>query len=409
MILVQVKDNEPIERALKRFKKKVDRVKVLKEVKNRRYFTKPSIKRRGEKLRAIYKQRLLQENAYIQTKPRMLMWVFKRGVWFSLYKNTCAIIQGLLIQHLRSSHYFLILPAGRYVRRAPNPSYNPLSRRKRRLSIHTITAYQTDLEQFARYLKHQQLPEPHQADTGHLRRWIMTLSQKGFNSRSVNRKIATLKVFYGFLYEKGHVTSDITRHLRGLKTQKNIPIFVRENEMCKLLNEHAFDDSFEGWRDKVVLELLYGSGIRLSELLYLKVSDINFYEQTIKVVGKRSKERIIPLPKGTVASIEKYIPYRNQYTNILHAPLLITHQGLACYPMLIYKTVKKYLGLYTQTDRHSPHVLRHTFATHLLNHGADLQAIKELLGHSSLAATQVYTHNSMEKLKAIFLQAHPRA
>jgi integrase/recombinase XerC len=281
---------------------------------------------------------------------------------------------------------------------------------EKRLSKHTICAYQTDLNQFSIYLNvNFQLTELHQATFKLLRAWIIDLSKQDFNNRSINRKIASLKAFYGFLHLKGHILSDITTQLRGLKVKRSLPIFVRENEIKQLLDEHPFADSFEDWRDKLILELLYGSGIRLQELLHLQDGDINFYERTIKVLGKRNKERIIPVPKSILNAVERYVIYRNATVAPPYNRLLVTIKGAPCYPMLVYKLVKKYLSNYTQADRHSPHVLRHTFATHLLNHGADLQAIKELLGHTSLAATQVYTHNSMEKLREIFLQAHPRA
>jgi integrase/recombinase XerC len=281
---------------------------------------------------------------------------------------------------------------------------------EKRLSKHTICAYQTDLNQFSIYLNvNFQLTELHQATFKLLRAWIVDLSKQDFNNRSINRKIASLKAFYGFLHSKGHILTDITTQLRGLKVKRSLPIFVRENEIKQLLDEHPFTDSFEDWRDKLILELLYGSGIRLQELLHLQDSDINFYERTIKVLGKRNKERIIPVPKSILNAVERYVIYRNATVAPPYNRLLVTIKGAPCYPMLVYKLVKKYLSNYTQADRHSPHVLRHTFATHLLNHGADLQAIKELLGHTSLAATQVYTHNSMEKLREIFLQAHPRA
>lgn len=281
---------------------------------------------------------------------------------------------------------------------------------EKHLSKHTICAYQTDLAQLSTYLQTQfQTPEFNQATAKMLRSWIIYLSNESLNNRSINRKVACLRAFYGFLYVKGYIASDVTAQLRSLKIKKRLPIFLREEELLGLLDKHPFEDSFDGWRDKLVLELLYGTGIRLSELLGLEDADINFYERTIRVLGKRNKERIIPLPKPIVAVIERYKAHRNATLPPPYKYLLVTVKNKPCYPMLIYKLVKKYLGTYTRADKHSPHVLRHTFATHLLNRGADLQAIKELLGHANLAATQVYTHNSMEKLKEIFLQAHPRA
>ncbi|OJW71237.1 MAG: integrase [Candidatus Amoebophilus sp. 36-38] len=281
---------------------------------------------------------------------------------------------------------------------------------EKRLSNHTICAYRTDLTQFHTYLQAQfQITELNQVTSKVLRSWIIHLSKEGLNNRSINRKVACLRAFYGFLYAKGDIASDVTAQLRSLKIKKGLPIFLREEELLRLLDEYPFEDNFEGWRDKLVLELLYGTGIRLSELLNLQDHDINFYERTIRVLGKRNKERIIPVPKSILAVVENYIAHRNATVPAPYSHLLITVKSNPCYPMLVYKLVNKYLSSYTQADKHSPHVLRHTFATHLLNRGADLQAIKELLGHANLAATQVYTHNSMEKLKEIFSQAHPRA
>lgn len=281
---------------------------------------------------------------------------------------------------------------------------------EKRLSQHTICAYQTDLTQLTVYLQAQsQVTDLTEATSKLLRSWIIHLSQEGLNNRSINRKVACLRAFYGFLYAKGYTGTDITAQLRSLKIKKALPVFLREEELLHLLDDHPFPDNFEGWRDKLVLELFYGTGIRLSELLNLRDQDINLYENTIRVLGKRNKERIIPLPKTIVPVIKQYLTLRNATIPVPHSHLLLTIKGNPCYPMLIYKLVKQYLSSYTQADKHSPHVLRHTFATHLLNRGADLQAIKELLGHANLAATQIYTHNSMEKLKEIFLQAHPRA
>ena len=281
---------------------------------------------------------------------------------------------------------------------------------EKRLSSHTICAYQTDLNQLFSYLQANfQITELSHATSKLLRSWIMELAKQGLNNRSINRKIASLKAFYGFLYKKEYIPSDITTQLKGLKVKKGLPIFLREQELLHLLDEHPFTDDFEGWRARLILELLYSTGIRLQELINLQDRDINFYDRTIRVLGKRNKERILPLPKHILPIIEGYLQQRNTIMANAPAHFFVTANNKPCYPMLIYKLVKEYLASYTQADRHSPHILRHTFATHLLNRGADLQAIKELLGHTSLAATQVYTHNSMEKLKEIFLQAHPRA
>ncbi|HET7180243.1 MAG TPA: tyrosine-type recombinase/integrase, partial [Chryseosolibacter sp.] len=189
-----------------------------------------------------------------------------------------------------------------------------------------------------------------------------------------------------------------------------LPTFVREDDMVNLLDNHVFNETFEGCRDRLILEIFYGTGIRLSELLSLKDSGIDLKNRTIKVLGKRNKERVIPFPAALVQVIERYRAVRNREVELKdHGNLFVRANGDKCYPMMIYKIVKRYLDKFPSVEKRSPHVLRHTYATHLLNKGADLNAVKDLLGHSSLAATQVYTHNSMEKLKKVFDKAHPKA
>ena len=200
-----------------------------------------------------------------------------------------------------------------------------------------------------------------------------------------------------------------TVKLRPLKVGKALPDFVQQNEMDKLLDSVVFNKDFKGLRDQLVMELLYGTGIRLSELIHIKEVDVDRFAQTIKVLGKRNKERIIPLSSENIHLIDSYIKERNSQMDPTIDLLLVTDAGKKCYPMMINRLVKKYLGVISKVSKKSPHVLRHTFATHLLNNGADLNAVKDLLGHSSLAATQVYTHNSMEKLKSVFDLAHPKA
>jgi len=197
--------------------------------------------------------------------------------------------------------------------------------------------------------------------------------------------------------------------IRILKTQKKLPSFVQENEMIAVLDNQTFENNFEQQRDKLILELLYGAGLRLSELLSLKDTDIDLKNRTMKVLGKRNKERIIPFAESIVPIITMYRTTRNrEVKSLTHGLLLVTDEGEACYPMLIYRLVNSYLQS-TNSERKSPHVLRHTYATHLLNKGAEINAVKDLLGHSSLSATQVYTHNSIDKLKKVFDQAHPKA
>lgn len=281
---------------------------------------------------------------------------------------------------------------------------------ERRLSQHTVRAYETDLEQYASFL-HTSVPgsllEASTSQT--LRMWIVTLAQEGLSNRSINRKIASLKAFYKFLHTQAHIASNPALQLNALRLKKSLPVFLKEKELLNLLDNHAFEDTFEGWRDKLVLELLYGTGIRLAELLSLRDEAVNLYDGTISVWGKGNKERTLPFPKSLRQVIEQYRCHRA--TRIKHHSrlLLVTAAGKPCYPMLVYRLVNKYLRTYTHADRYSPHIIRHTFATHLLNKGADLKAIKDLLGHKSLATTQLYTHHSLKKLQEVFKQAHPRA
>jgi len=281
---------------------------------------------------------------------------------------------------------------------------------EKRLSKHTVLSYETDLKQLVDFL-HQtfeiQLPEL--ATFPMLRGWIASLVESNINPKSVNRKIACLRSFYKYLIKQGHLSVNPAEKLKVLKTQKRLPVFVKENELQDLLNHVAFENNFQGLRDRLIIELLYGSGIRLSELLGLKDMDIQWQKQTIKVLGKRNKERIIPFSNYLVNIIKEYQQARNKEIGKHNENfLLLTNSGEPAYPGLVQATVKKYLSL-TNVEKRSPHVLRHTYATHLLNKGAEINAVKDLLGHSSLAATQVYTHNTMEKLKKAFEQAHPKA
>lgn len=278
---------------------------------------------------------------------------------------------------------------------------------EKRFSKHTLVAYQTDLNQFREFLIQFDIkPE----DAGHLdvRAWIVNLVEEENQARSVNRKIATLRSYYKFLLKREVIESDPTSKIKVLKTSKKLPQFVKESELEVLLDQFVFEDSQAGWRDKVMLEILYGTGVRLSELINLTLKDIDLNSETIKVLGKRNKERIIPISKSLKEVIKKY-QYTRKSIGSQSEYFLLTDKGKQVYPEFVYRTVKKYLKNYTSVDKASPHVLRHTFATHLLNKGADLNAVKDLLGHTSLAATQVYTHNSMEKLKKVFDQAHPKA
>jgi integrase/recombinase XerC len=282
---------------------------------------------------------------------------------------------------------------------------------EKRLSRHTVLAYQNDLQQLHHFLKetfsHEDIAL---ADYTMIRSWIVNLIESGIEPASVNRKIACLRSFYKFLLAQEVITKSPMTKISVLKTKKRLPGFVKEEDMVNLLDNHIFEDSFDGHRNRLILEMFYGTGIRLSELIDLKEKSIDLKNRTIKVRGKRNKERVIPFSSGLVLIIQNYLAARNRAIETKeHGNFLVRDNGEPCYPMMIYKIVRKYLSAFTSVEKRSPHVLRHTYATHLLNKGAELNAVKELLGHASLAATQVYTHNSMEKLKKAFEQAHPKA
>lgn len=280
---------------------------------------------------------------------------------------------------------------------------------EKRVSLHTLLAYQNDLDQFQRFLTEAFPEEKIETVTpGAVRSWIISLTEEELEATSVNRKIASLRSFYKFLLRQEVIDKDPLLKIRVLKTKKKLPSFIKEPDMVKLLDTTAFDETFEGCRDKLILELFYSTGIRLSELIHLRESHLDLSNCTIKVLGKRNKERVIPFPSSLVCMIERYREIKAREVG-MNEYLFVTEKGEQCYPVMVYRVVKRYLDQHTTADKRSPHVLRHTYATHLLNKGAEINAVKDLLGHSSLAATQVYTHNSIEKLKKTFDNAHPKA
>jgi integrase/recombinase XerC len=286
---------------------------------------------------------------------------------------------------------------------------------EKRVSTHTVLAYQKDLEQFQAFLTQScEGTEAGAAEYSMIRMWIVALVESGLQPRSINRKIACLRSYFKYLLRRESIANDPMIKIRILKTRKTLPSFMKESEMIKLLDQNedgvAGEETFESVRDRLILELFYCTGIRLSELIGLQISKIDLRSQTIRVIGKRNKERVIPFPNSLGTLIKNYQAVRKKTVDSKSSDrLLVTENGDPCYPMLIYRIVRKYLDRVSTSDKRSPHVLRHTYATHLLNKGAEINAVKDLLGHSSLAATQVYTHNSMEKLKKVFDQAHPKA
>lgn len=279
---------------------------------------------------------------------------------------------------------------------------------QKRYSPHTIISYQNDLTAFFDFLEMQfgQL-----TITGikspFIRSWLAQLKQQGIESKSINRKISSLKSFFKYHLLKQHITESPMTTIASLKVSKRLPQFVNKEEIRTLLEYVEFPDTWEGKTKRLIIELLYNTGMRRAELVNLRESQLDKYNGTIKVLGKGNKERIIPISSELMNLLQNYIAGKPGEKAMEY--LLVNMQGKRIYPKYVYNTVKEYLSLVTTIDKKSPHVLRHTFATHLMNNGADLNAVKELLGHSSLAATQVYTHNTIEKLKEIYKNAHPKA
>jgi len=280
---------------------------------------------------------------------------------------------------------------------------------EKRYSSHTIEAYRCDLSQFQAYLGEiYDTDNENQITYAMIRSWLASLIEAGVSPRSVNRKLSSLKTYFKYLLRLGFIELNPVRVSVSLRTPERLPSFATKKEMEKVLKPSA-DDSFGNHRDLIVLEIFYNTGMRLAELENLKENDIDFYTKTIKVTGKRNKQRIIPVSSLLANKIKSYLDLRNEYALTGVTEFIINDKGEKASRSFIYNLVKKYLTLAGVTGAKSPHVLRHTFATLMLNEGADLNAIKEILGHSSLASTQVYTHTNVEKLKSIYKQAHPWA
>ncbi|KQC29653.1 tyrosine-type recombinase/integrase [Flagellimonas eckloniae] len=283
-------------------------------------------------------------------------------------------------------------------------------RLEKNYSQHTMNAYEKDIIEFSNFcLSDYNEPSIDQVEYTLVRSWIVCLVNKKVSNRTINRKISSLRAYYKFLQKIGQISaSPLSKH-KALKTSKKIEVPFSEMEMQKIISEIPFNDDFEGVRDRLIIELLYTTGMRRAELVNLELNDFDSGRSTLKVLGKRNKERILPLIPSTTSLLQEYLKLRSRQEKIIDSSyLFLTMGGLKVYETLVYRTINKYFSLVSPKVKKSPHILRHTFATHLLNRGADLNSVKELLGHSSLASTQVYTHNSIAELKKVHQKAHPR-
>jgi integrase/recombinase XerC len=280
---------------------------------------------------------------------------------------------------------------------------------EKRFSQHTLTAYEQDLRQFSQFTYSQfGSLEWDQLTHFHIRSWLASLKSDDQKPRTINRKISTLSSMFRYLMKHQVVSANPVKKLHSLRLEERLPQYLKETEAQNLLEEIAFEGGFKGATERLICELLYQTGMRRNELLQLKEIDIEWSLKQIRVLGKGNKERLLPVGPMLLDSLRNYMSEKKHIENIETANLLVLEDGQPLYPVYIYRTVKKYMSLVTTLKKKSPHILRHSFATHLLNNGANIQAIKDLLGHSSLAATQVYTHNNIEKLKEIHKLNHPR-
>ncbi|MFT4016959.1 MAG: tyrosine-type recombinase/integrase [Agriterribacter sp.] len=281
---------------------------------------------------------------------------------------------------------------------------------EKRFSQHTVIAYEKDLEQFFTYLEQERDSPPIiEIQSTYIKSWLANMMKDKRSAKTVNRKISTLKAFFKQQLKTGGLESTPMGTIVSPKISKRLPSYVEQKETDTLFKHVEFSEGFEGQTQRLILALLYATGMRLSELVNLKESQVDLGQKTLKVLGKGNKERIIPIGNDISQALADYLQLKSSLPEADHIFLLINAKGKKLYPKYVYLVVKKYLSLVTTQKKKSPHVLRHTFATHLTNEGADINAVKELLGHSSLAATQVYTHNTIERLKDVYRKAHPKA
>jgi len=281
---------------------------------------------------------------------------------------------------------------------------------EKKYSHNTIKAYENDIMSFSDYNKNEfDQSSINRADYSQLRSWIVKLVESKISNRSINRKISSLNTYYKFLLKIEKIKKNPLDNHRALKTKKIIQLPFSEKEVISALDINNFQNTFEGRRDRLIIEMLYSTGIRRIELIGIKIKDIDFSAKRIKVLGKRNKERFIPMLESTISLLKEYMDYRNELKKIHNKDFLfLTSKGEKIYENLVYRITNKYFDYVSTKVKKSPHILRHSFATHLLNNGADLNAVKDLLGHSSLAATQVYTNRSIEEIKKVYSNTHPR-
>ena len=282
---------------------------------------------------------------------------------------------------------------------------------EKRYSELTVRSYSNDLSQFSAFcMEELRLNDTSLANYNHIRSWIISLLEHGMSPITVRRKISSLRSYFRFLLKQGSVEVNPMTKVISPKSKKVLPGFIEQEPMNILLDQFDFGDGFIGARDKLIIELLYVTGIRRAELVSLKLNDVQLSNLVVKVIGKRNKERVVPISKEFAHTLKAYIALRAEsFPEIQYESFFLTSKGAPIYPEMVYRLVSKYLRFVTTFEKKGPHTLRHTFATHMLNNGADINAIKELLGHANLSATQIYTHNTFEKLKQIYKQAHPRA
>lgn len=280
---------------------------------------------------------------------------------------------------------------------------------EKKYSVHTVTAYKTDLYAFQKFIvqeySQESLTEVHYSQ---IRSWVVSLVDKDINNNTINRKISSLKSFYKFLQKTHQIELNPLAKHKALKVAKKVQVPFTSKEINEVIKNIDQEDNFVAVRNKLIVELFYSTGIRRAELINIQESQISISNKTIKVVGKRNKERLVPLIKPVMQTLKKYLEFKKEIGKKSEV-LFITDKGNKIYETLVYRIINSYFGQVSTKVKKSPHILRHSFATHLLNEGADLNAVKELLGHSSLASTQVYTHNSLEVLKKVYNQAHPKS